>query len=99
MTTNQGTFWRDASDRLTFAIFDLDSACYPEFCQKLVEKFSLIPSSELIVGLDVMFRDYTDGVLTVGLEWDIWSGFIVTAKQKDAELLVRNIAIFLSEIQ
>lgn len=42
-----------------------------------------------------MFRDYSDGERTVGLEWDIWSGFIVVAKDSESETLVRQIAEYL----
>lgn len=64
-------------------------------CDRIVNKFGLSPAGELIVGLDEMFRDYTDGPNVIGLEWDNWSGFIVVAKNADAEALVRSIAKFL----
>ncbi|MFN9626467.1 MAG: hypothetical protein ACK6AT_09455 [Planctomycetota bacterium] len=64
-------------------------------CDRIVNKFGLSPAGELIVGLDEMFRDYTDGPNVIGLEWDNWSGFIVVAKNADAETLVRSIAEFL----
>ena len=95
MTNSPGHFYRDASNRLTYEVFDLKSDGYATTCNRLVKKFDLSPAGELIVGLDEMFRDYTDGQNVIGLEWDIWSGFIVVAKNADAEPLVRSIAEFL----
>jgi hypothetical protein len=92
----QGSFSRDASGRLTYEISNVGARSYAEVCRKVIDEFRLTATSDFVLGLDAMFRDYTDGAVTIGLEWDIWSGFIVTAKQPDAESLVRRIAAFLS---
>ena len=94
--TIRGQFSRDASDRLTFEIYDSPSERYPRLCKQIARRFNLGPATELVVGLDEMFRDYTDGTCSIGLEWDIWSGFMVVAKQPNSESLVRSIANFLS---
>lgn len=94
MTNN---FSRDASNRLCFEMFEVDALDYPKFAARVVEHFNLTPSSELVVGLDEMFRDFTDGACTVGLEWDNWSGFIIVAKTPSAEPLVEAIGAFLSD--
>lgn len=91
-------FFRDASGRLTHDRADIDSLSYPEVCRKVIDHFSLKPSSELVVGLDQMFRDFTDGTLTIELAWDNWMCFTVTAKEPSAEPLVRQIAAFLSQV-
>lgn len=91
-----GLFLRDASNRLCFEMFDVDSLDYPGLAARVVEQFRLKPSSGLIVGLDAMFREYSDGACTVGLEWDNWSGFIVVAKTQNAEPLVEAIGAYLS---
>lgn len=90
-----GQFHRDASNRLTYEVFDLESSWYAATCNRIANRFGLSPAGELIVGLDEMFRDYTDGQYVIGLEWDNWSGFIVVAKNADAEDLVRSIAEYL----
>ena len=95
MPNPSGHFHHDASNRLTYEVFDLDSSRYAMTCDRIVNKFGLSPAGELIVGLDEMFRDYADGPNVIGLEWDNWSGFIVVAKNADAETLVRSIAEFL----
>jgi hypothetical protein len=95
MSNPSGHFHHDAGNRLTYEVFDLDSSIYALTCDRIVNKFNLSPAGELIVGLDEMFRDYTDGKNVIGLEWDNWSGFIVVAKNADAEALVRSIAEFL----
>lgn len=93
-----GTFSRDANNRLCFEMFDVDSLDYPSCVARIVAQFSLKPSGEMIVGLDQMFRDYNDGNSTVGLEWDNWLGFIVTAKTPDAETQVNFIGVFLTNL-
>lgn len=70
MTSPTGQFFRDASGRLTFEIADLDAASYTVTCEEIVRKFDLRPESDLIVGLDEMFRDYSDGKHLIGMEWD-----------------------------
>lgn len=96
MPKSNDIFHRDASNRLTFEIYKVESDRYPQLCRELATAFDLQPASELIVGLDEMFRDFSDGIHTVGLEWDIWSGFIVVAKDPESEQLVRQIAAHLS---
>jgi len=95
--TSSLNFFRDASNRLTHDRSDIDSIFYPEICRRIADHFGLKPSSELIIGFDEMFWDFTDGVATVELAWDNWSDFTVTAKESSAEPLVRNIAAFLFE--
>jgi hypothetical protein len=90
-------FFRDASNRLTHDRSDIDSVSYPAVCRKVADHFGLKPSSELIVGLDVMFWDFTDGTSTVELAWDNWTCFSATAKDPMAKPLVRNVAAFLSQ--
>jgi hypothetical protein len=96
MSKLNGSFHRDASNRLTFDIYEIESERYPQLCSELATRFALKPASKLVVGLDEMFRDYTNGHLTIGLEWDIWSGFIIVAKDVESEQLVRQIANYLS---
>ncbi len=95
MPTPSGSFTRDASGRLTFEMFDVDSSDYPKYATRVVDVFDLSPTSELVIGLDQMFRDYTDGKTTVGLDWDIWSGFMIVAKSPSAEPLVRKLGAYL----
>lgn len=90
--------FRDASNRLTHDRADIGSHSYPEVCRKIADHFNLKPSSELVVGLDQMFWDFTSGTLTIELAWDNWFCFTITAKEPDAEPLVRQIAAFLSDI-
>lgn len=93
--SGQIKYFRDASGRLTHSRSDIDSLLYPAVCKKLMEKFQLRASSELIVGLDEMFQDFTDGNAVVELAWDVWSCFMVTAKEPSAEALVQNLSEFL----
>ncbi|MCE3018929.1 MAG: hypothetical protein ACK56W_02660 [Pirellula sp.] len=96
MTTLPGHFHHDASNRLTYEVDALESVRYATICDRIVNKFDLSPAGEMVIGLDEMMREYTDGRNMIGLEWDNWSGFIVVAKNAGAETLVRAIAEFLA---
>ena len=87
---------RDASKRLTVEIYSIEIENYIFLTSKIAEKFNLTPSSELIHGLDETFQDYTDEIHTIGLEWDIWSGYIIVAKDQKSEKLVNDIFNWLS---
>jgi hypothetical protein len=90
-------FYKDASGRLTHDRADIDSVSYAEICRKIVDRFMLKQSSELTIGLDAMFWDFTDGQAIIELAWDNWMCFTVTAKHPDAEPLVYEVAAFLSD--
>ena len=90
-------FFKDASGRLTHDRADIDSLSYADVCRRVADHFMLKQSSELVVGLDAMFWDFTDGQVTIELAWDNWMCFMATAKQPDAEPLVHKIASFLSD--
>lgn len=84
-----GFFDLDSSARLCWEAHRIESAEYRRCSRLLAKRFRLHPTGNLIVGLDEVFQDYTDGKgRTVGLEWDIWSGYIIVAKNRRAEPLV-----------
>ncbi len=62
------------------------------FSSEVVAHFELEVASAKTSSPDVMFQDFKRGNDVVGLEWDSWSGYIVNAKTKAAEPLVREIA-------
>ena len=97
MKKQAGVFHRDDSDRLCFEIHAVASLEYANMATAVAKRFELKPMGDLVVGLDEMFRDYTDRCSIVGLEWDIWSGFIVVAKTLESETLVNGIGEFLTE--
>ena len=96
MKMQAGKFHRDANNRLCFEIHDADSLQYPELAATVASEFNLTPVGDLIMGLDQMFRDYTDGDLCIGLDWDNWSGFIVVAKTPESEPLIESIGTSLT---
>ena len=93
MPDNQ--YFRDASQRLTFEMFELPADSYRAVCGEIVDGFGLVPDNELVNGWDVVFQDYRQGEQIVGLEWDNWSGFIVVAKTPSSEPLVQEIGAWL----
>jgi hypothetical protein len=93
MADNQ--FCRDASGRLTFEMFRVPSTAYPEIVKELSAAFGLSPATNLIAGLSELLWDWRSGDAVVGIEWDNWSGLIVTAKNTVSEPLVRVIGAYL----
>ena len=90
-------FWRDASQRLSVDLSHISAADYPAICKAVVSEFSLTQESELVVGPDQMFWDYRRVEKVIGLDWDIWMGFMVVAKTTASEPLVEEIAKWLSD--
>jgi len=88
--------YRDASNRLTFDYYSIDSKFYSTITAELVKKFRLKPMGKLIVGLDEIFQEYRQDNCIIGLEWDIWSGYIVVAKESNSEHLAKEIAEYIS---
>ena len=84
-------FGRDASKRLTYEIYPLESGDYAKIRQQLIKKFALKSIDEAVVGFDEIFQDFYHGDVVIGIEWDIWSGFVVVAKNPEAEELVKKI--------
>jgi hypothetical protein len=77
---------------LTFDLSGVAAADYPAVCRAITEAFDLVPAGELIIGPEQLFWDFRRGEQVVGLEWDIWSEFMVVAKSPVSEPLVREIA-------
>lgn len=91
--------WRDSSDRLTCSCDGIGAVGYSETCRAISSEFGLKPEGELIDGFDVTFQDYVRERDLVGLEWDIWMGFMAVAKTVDTEPLILAIAEWLSQNQ
>lgn len=96
MCATQGRFWRGADQLLNYSIDKVEACQYAQLCQQLAGEFHLRPVTKLIDGLDVIMQDYTDGIHTIGLEWDVWSGFMVGANSPESEALVHKLAEYLT---
>jgi hypothetical protein len=88
-------FWRDVSGRLTFDTAGMEAVDYPATCRAVADEFSLTPEGSLAIGPEQMFWDFRRTEQAVGLDWDIWMGFMVVAKTEESEPLVRDIAAWL----
>ena len=86
---------RDASQRLMIEFFQIEADLYQMITRAVGEQFQLVPVGELVSGLEERFQDFQHQRKVVGLEWDIWSGYIVIAKTTSAEKLVRKIAAYI----
>lgn len=92
----RGKFHRDGSNRKTYEVFDLPGEAYVATVESIVKRFALELSEPPISNfVDVIFCGFCRGEAAVQLAWDNWSGFIVTAMNSQAELLVEQIAEFM----
>ena len=89
--------YRDNSNRLTVAIEDMPSLTYKFVSWKLKRKFGLKQSSKFIATMDEKFQEYSTDGMTVSIDWDTWSGFMVTALTTESEPLVRDIGDWLKQ--
>lgn len=89
---------RNASDQLTFQFLDIDSVKYSKITKSIVNEFDLVAVGPRTNGLDERFQDFKKGEFNLGLEWDIWSGYIVVARTESSELFVREIAVYIQNI-
>ena len=87
----------DSSKRLTFDFSEIKTNDYSKITQGVVKKFNLTTASTFNIGIDEKFQDYKFGNLLIGLEWDIWSGYIVVAKNCDSEDIAKKIAEFINQ--
>jgi len=78
-------------------MYRVEASHYGALCGEIARRFGLKPVGRATVGLDEAFQDYRSGDLVLGLEWDIWSGFIVVAKNASAEPLLHQVADYLRE--
>ncbi len=99
MTRRNVSLSRDSSDRLVCSCAGVEAAAYSAVCRSLSNVFGLHPEGESIDGFDVLFQNYVHGRDLIGLEWDIWSGFMAVAKSVDSEPLILAIAEWLSRNQ
>ena len=88
---------RNASNQLTFDFDKINLSSYKKITHSIVNHFNLQPIEMLIVGFDEMFQEFTSGNLSIGLEWDNWSGYIIHAKSQEAEPLLREIAKYIDD--
>jgi hypothetical protein len=82
---------RDFSNRLTLEIADIDYSSYKILTKKLMEKFRLVAQGDFIDGVTESFQTFTKDKYSISIEYDIWSGFTVVAKDKESENLVDRI--------
>ena len=89
---------RDSSNRLTYDFDQITLKAYFKITQSVVKEFKLTTYTELTQSIDETFQDFIFNQSIVGLEWDIWSGYTVNAKNPEAEILVEKIANFIRVI-
>ena len=74
--------WRDASGRLVFSVFRVESEDYAAITRAVAEAFGLAPDGSLVVGLEQMFWDFRRAEQGVEFAWDIWMGLMVVARRR-----------------
>ncbi|WP_444957071.1 hypothetical protein [Microbulbifer sp. ZKSA002] len=90
-----GVLCRDFSGRLCYEINNFPLEKYKETKRALVKEFGLYPFGVTTYGLDEAFQSYIRGLKRIGIEWDVWSGFTIVAKNKRAENIVITMAKYL----
>ena len=88
---------RNASNQLTIDFHKIEASQYSKITQDVVTHFNLEENNEIVKGLDEIFQEFKSSKAVIGLEWDNWSGYIVNAKNTEAEPLVKEIAAFINE--
>jgi hypothetical protein len=88
---------RNASNQFTFDFIKIEYKLYSSITNDVVAKFEMEPATELVTGLNEKFQEFKSGSAVIGLEWDNWSGYIVSAKNVEAEQLAEKIANFINE--
>ena len=88
---------RDASKRLVLSINKVPKNEYQSLSIKIEKEFNLEKIGPLTKGMDEEFQKYTDGNSNLSIDWDIWSGFSVTAEDEKAEALLIKIEKYLKE--
>jgi hypothetical protein len=83
---------RDYSHRLCYHDASIGRDGYRELCSALCSEYGLAPYGKPTEGLDEIFQDCRRGEGTVSLEWDIWVGFLIVAKDRESESVVRDMA-------
>ncbi len=89
--------YRNFSHQLSFDFAKLSILRYSKITKSVVKKFHLEPANEKTKTFDEVFQDFKIGKSLVGLEWDVWSGYSVVAKNESAESLAREIAFYVNE--
>lgn len=87
--------YRDNSDNLTVAIEGMPSLTYKFVSWKVKRKFGLKKSSQLTSTIDQKFQEYLKDGMRMSIDWDTWSGFMVTALTPESENLVSEIGVWL----
>jgi len=87
--------YRDASDRLTVGVEGMSSLAYRFVSWKLIRKFGLKKRGDLNKTLDEKFQVYEKDGASISVDWDVWSGFTVTAIDSESENIVNEIGKYL----
>ena len=90
--------YRNFSKQLSFDFNDIDAARYSYITDTIVKNYDLKEASKLVRGFDEIFQEFKIDKKNIGLEWDIWSGYLVVAKNTPSEELARDIANFIGTI-
>lgn len=88
---------RNASNQLTIDFNDIEMLLYSKITKEIINLFDLNISSEKVKGLDEIFQEFSSGKSIISIEWDNWSGYIVTAINKEAEPLAKEIAKYVNK--
>ena len=86
-----GLLLRDYSGRLTFELFNIPGESYDLKKKELAQVFHLKRWGFTVHGFDESFQSFRKGTQRISIEWDIWSGLTIVAKNVASEALITEI--------
>ncbi len=87
--------YRDASDRLTVGLEVFPVWRYRWEAWRITRRYGLRKRGPYVKGLDERFQEFRKDWQLINIDWDVWSGFTVTAVNQQAEPLVADIGNYL----
>ena len=88
---------RDASGQLFVSIEDVPSSKYTNLRDALCGALQLEAAGEYIEGLNEKCQLFESSEGKISIDWDNWSGFLVTASDEQSEPLLEKVEGWLRE--
>jgi len=88
---------KDYSNRDMLEIKNFKESEYDNFCSKITKNFQLESKEDKIIGNNEVFQAYVLNGCIIGIEFDIWTGLSIVAKNECAKELLNNIYSWLVE--
>jgi len=88
---------KDYSNRDTLEIRDISENEYNKLSSEIISYFNLKAETDKTVGNSEEFQNYILNECIISIEFDIWTGLSIVAKNESAKELVNDIFIYLTD--